>query len=160
MTATRLDCGVLVYQIWPRKPTPSTPFVMCRSVNKSPQNVCTPVSPVEDRRSWVVGRRSWVGGCGWATTRKVLLPAFVRPSSRTNNDTHMAPPTSSPPLTETQTWATDRAVSLVEVWALVAAFNGLVGAWRLLGVCRAARAGAKEFLRTLPRLADVWRAGE
>ena len=26
-------------------------------------------------------------------------------------------------------WAVDRAVSLIEVWALVAAFNGLVGAW-------------------------------
>jgi len=49
-------------------------------------------------------------------------------------------------------WAVDRAVSLPEVWALVAAFSGLVGAWRLLGVCRAARAGAKEFLGTLPRL--------
>jgi hypothetical protein len=91
-------------------------------------------------------------GCGWATTRKVLLPAFARPSSRTNNDTHIASPTSSPPLTETQSWATDRAVSFVEVWALVAAFNGLVGTWRLLGVWRAARAGAKEFLGTLPQL--------
>jgi hypothetical protein len=49
-------------------------------------------------------------------------------------------------------WSIDRAVSLSEVWALVAAFNGLVGAWRLLGVCRAARAGAKEFLGSLPRL--------
>jgi hypothetical protein len=49
-------------------------------------------------------------------------------------------------------WAVDRAVSLIEVWALVAAFNGLVGAWQLLGVCRAARAGVKEFLETLPRL--------
>jgi hypothetical protein len=38
------------------------------------------------------------------------------------------------------------------VWALVAVFSGLVGAWRLLGVCRAARAGAKEFLGSLPRL--------
>ena len=49
-------------------------------------------------------------------------------------------------------WAVDRAVSLLEVWALIAAFSGLVGAWRLLGVCRAAREGANEFLRTLPRL--------
>ena len=49
-------------------------------------------------------------------------------------------------------WSVDRAVTLSEVWALVAAFNGLVGAWRLLGVCRAARAGAKEFLGSLPRL--------
>jgi len=48
-------------------------------------------------------------------------------------------------------WAVDRAAS-PEVWALVAAFSGLVGVWRMLGVCRAARAGAKEFLGTLPRL--------
>jgi len=49
-------------------------------------------------------------------------------------------------------WAVDRAASLPEVWALVASFGGIVGAWRLLVVCRAARAGAKEFLGTLPRL--------
>jgi hypothetical protein len=53
---------------------------------------------------------------------------------------------------DAESWAVDRAVSLQEVWALVAAFNGLVGAWRLLGVCRAARAGTKEFLGSLPRL--------
>jgi hypothetical protein len=53
---------------------------------------------------------------------------------------------------DAESWAVDRAVSLQEVWALVAAFNGLAGAWRLLGVCRAARAGAKEFLGSLPRL--------
>ena len=57
-----------------------------------------------------------------------------------------------PPLADADSWAVDCAVSLSEVWALVAAFSGLVGAWRLLGVCRAARAGAKEFLGTLPRL--------
>jgi hypothetical protein len=48
--------------------------------------------------------------------------------------------------------AVDRVVSLIEVWALVAAFNGLVGAWQLMGICRVARAGAKEFLGTLPKL--------
>jgi hypothetical protein len=64
----------------------------------------------------------------------------------------MAPPTASPPLTDADSWAVDRTVSLPEVWALVAAFSGLVGAWRLLGVCRAARSGGKEFLGTLPRL--------
>jgi hypothetical protein len=61
-------------------------------------------------------------------------------------------PTPSTTRAEADSWAVDRAVSLLEVWALVAAFSGLVGAWRLLGVCRAARAGAKEFLGTLPRL--------
>jgi hypothetical protein len=38
------------------------------------------------------------------------------------------------------------------VWALVAAHLGLVGAWRMMRVCRAARVGAKEFLSTLPGL--------
>jgi len=66
--------------------------------------------------------------------------------------THMAPPTSSSTLMDARIWAVDRAVSLPEVWALVATFSGLVGAWRLLGVCRAARVGAKEFLGSLPRL--------
>jgi len=50
-------------------------------------------------------------------------------------------------------WTIDRAASLSEVWALVAEFSGLIGAWRLTGVCRAARAGgAKEWLGTLPGL--------
>ena len=53
---------------------------------------------------------------------------------------------------EARSWAVDHVLSLLEVWALVATFSGLVGAWQLLGVCRVARAGAKEFLGTLPRL--------
>jgi hypothetical protein len=56
------------------------------------------------------------------------------------------------------------------VWGLVAEKSGLVGAWQLMSVCRAARAGAKEFLSRLPglvvcgghtagasRVRDVWR---
>jgi hypothetical protein len=61
-------------------------------------------------------------------------------------------PSSSTTRGDADSWAVDRAVSLPEIWALVAASRGLVGAWRLLGVCRATRAGAKEFLGTLPRL--------
>jgi hypothetical protein len=49
-------------------------------------------------------------------------------------------------------WAVDRATSLPEVWAIVAKHLGLVGAWQLMLVCRAACAGAKEFLATLPGL--------
>jgi hypothetical protein len=49
-------------------------------------------------------------------------------------------------------WAVDRATSLAELWAIVAKHLGLVGAWQLMLVCRAACAGAKEFLATLPRL--------
>jgi hypothetical protein len=64
----------------------------------------------------------------------------------------MAPSTSSPRLTDAESWAVDHAISLTEVWALIAAFSGPVGAWWLLGVCRAARAGAKECLGSLPRL--------
>jgi hypothetical protein len=66
-------------------------------------------------------------------------------------------------------WAVERATALPEVWALVAKHRGVVGARRLMRVCRAARAGANEFLRTLPglvvcggvtsgeRVGDVWR---
>jgi hypothetical protein len=53
---------------------------------------------------------------------------------------------------DVDTWAVDCAVSLPEFWALVAARSGLVGAWRLAGVCRTARKGVREFLGTLPRL--------
>jgi hypothetical protein len=45
-----------------------------------------------------------------------------------------------------------RATALPEFWALVAEHSGLAGAWRLTGVCVAAREGAKEWLRTLPGL--------
>jgi len=48
------------------------------------------------------------------------------------------------------TWAIQHVLALVEIWALVAEHSGFVGAWRLTGVCRAARAGAKEWLGTLP----------
>jgi hypothetical protein len=49
-------------------------------------------------------------------------------------------------------WATSRVVALPEFWTLVAEHSGLAGAWRLTGVCVAAREGAKAWLRTLPRL--------
>jgi hypothetical protein len=49
-------------------------------------------------------------------------------------------------------WATSRATALPEIWALVAEHSGVVGAWRLTGVCVAAREGAKVWLRTLPGL--------
>jgi hypothetical protein len=67
-------------------------------------------------------------------------------------------------------WAVERATALPEVWALVAEHSGLVGAWRVMRVCKAARQGAKEYLSTLPGLVvcggftggggatdDVWR---
>jgi hypothetical protein len=80
----------------------------------------------------------------------------------------MAPPTTRGATRARASWAVDRATGLPEVWALVAVHLGLVGAWKLMRVCKAARAGAKEFLSTLPGLVvcggysggyrdDVWR---
>jgi hypothetical protein len=53
-------------------------------------------------------------------------------------------------------WHVERATSLSEIWARIAVFSGPVGAWRLTGVCRAARDGAKEHLRSLPGLVVVY----
>ena len=47
-------------------------------------------------------------------------------------------------------WATSRVLALPELWTLVAQHSGLVGAWRLTGVCRASREGARVWLRALP----------
>jgi hypothetical protein len=60
----------------------------------------------------------------------------------------MAPTDSS----DTNTWAIQHVLALVEIWALVAQHSGFVGAWRLTAVCRASRAGVKEWLGTLPGL--------
>jgi len=43
------------------------------------------------------------------------------------------------------------------VWAFVALHLGLVRAWRLMLVCKAARLGAKDFLETLPGLVVTMR---
>ena len=50
----------------------------------------------------------------------------------------------------TNTWAVQHVLALVEIWALVAQHSGFVRAWRITGVCRAALAGTKEWLGTLP----------
>ena len=63
----------------------------------------------------------------------------------------MAPSDSS----DTNTWAIQHVIALVEIWALVAQHSGFVGAWRLTGVCRASRAGVKEWLGTLPGLVVI-----
>jgi len=71
-------------------------------------------------------------------------------------------------------WVLDHATALPEVWAIVAMHLGLVGAWRLMLVNKAANTGSKGFLRTLKgfvvtaavdtttkgvrgALSDVWR---
>jgi hypothetical protein len=58
--------------------------------------------------------------------------------------------TSAPP-----SWHVEHATSLPEIWARIAVFSGLVGAWRLTEVCRVAREGVKEHLRSLPGLVIV-----
>jgi hypothetical protein len=58
----------------------------------------------------------------------------------------------APTTRATAKWATSRVVALPEFWTLVAEHSGLVGAWRLMRVCVAAREGAKAWLRTLPGL--------
>jgi hypothetical protein len=59
----------------------------------------------------------------------------------------------APPNTRARAnWAVERATALPEVWALVAKHRGVLGARRLMRVCRAARAGGLEYLRTLPGL--------
>ena len=63
-----------------------------------------------------------------------------------------SPPSPIAAQEEVDWWAVDRATGLPEVWALVAKHLGLVGAWRLMRVGVASRAGAKDFLSTLPGL--------
>ena len=46
------------------------------------------------------------------------------------------------------TWVADRVTSLPKMWAIVAQHLGFVGAWQLMLVCKAARVGAKDFLKT------------
>jgi hypothetical protein len=61
-----------------------------------------------------------------------------------------------------------------ELWGVIAEHSGFVGAWRLTGVCRASREGAKEWLRewlrvdanvlrfwrdVCPELRALWPAG-
>jgi hypothetical protein len=56
---------------------------------------------------------------------------------------------SAPPTARAES-AAARVLALWELWFIIAAHSGVVGAWRLAGVCRAARQGAKEWLRKLP----------
>jgi hypothetical protein len=58
-------------------------------------------------------------------------------------------PLSAPPTAHAESAAV-RVLALCELWFIIAAHSGVVGAWRLAGVCRAARQGAKEWLRKLP----------
>jgi len=80
-------------------------------------------------------------------------------------------PLNAPPSARAESAAAS-VLALCELWLIIAAHSGVVGAWRLAAVCRAARQGAKEWLRTLPGLLvcggyssaggharEVWRLG-
>jgi len=43
----------------------------------------------------------------------------------------------SPPAPQDGSWAATRVAALIELWVLIAMHSGVVGAWRLMGVCRA-----------------------
>jgi hypothetical protein len=58
----------------------------------------------------------------------------------------------APKSSQAANWAVQQVVALVEIWALIAEYSGFVGAWRLVGVCKASREGAMEWLRSLPGL--------
>jgi len=60
-------------------------------------------------------------------------------------------PLNAPPSARAESAAAS-VLALCELWLIIAAHSGVVGAWRLAGVCRAARQGAKEWLRILPGL--------
>jgi hypothetical protein len=49
-------------------------------------------------------------------------------------------------------WAVEQVTGLVELWALVSKYRGIVGTCQLMRVCKASHAGGKEHLRTLPGL--------
>jgi hypothetical protein len=65
-----------------------------------------------------------------------------------NNNNNNTNNTTDPPPSDD--WAVQIATALPEVWALVAENgDGLVAAWRLTSVCKAARVGVMGWLRTL-----------
>jgi hypothetical protein len=111
-----------------------------------------------------VGVVAFLGG-----TQKLDKDTTVGPiHTPTHTHAHHGAPHHSRDARARASWAVDRATALPEVWALVATHLGLVGAWRLTRVCKAARVGAKEFISTLPglvvcggrsggRVRDVWR---
>mmetsp|Transcript_32288 Transcript_32288/g.51702 ORF Transcript_32288/g.51702 Transcript_32288/m.51702 type:complete len:369 (+) Transcript_32288:583-1689(+) len=70
----------------------------------------------------------------------------------------MAAPT--PPRAYDGSRATARVLALSELWVFIAAYSGIVGAWRLTAVCKAAREGVKEHLRSLPGLVVIYEGTE
>jgi hypothetical protein len=54
-------------------------------------------------------------------------------------------------------WVAARVFARPELWGIIAEHSGYVGAWRLTGVCRASREGAKEWLRGDANVLRLWR---
>jgi len=75
-------------------------------------------------------------------------PLVARSGTRDSSSTM---PLSAPPSAHAGS-AAACVLALCEIWVIIAAHSGVVGAWRLVGVCRAARLGAKEWLRKLPSI--------
>jgi hypothetical protein len=101
---------------------------------------------------------------GWADEKqrhKVSPPpAILSPQLTTtvpNPHQHIHTIMASPPTHAHASWHVENATSLPEIWARIAVFSGPIGAWQLTGVCRAAREGAKEHLRSLPGLVVVYK---
>jgi hypothetical protein len=65
--------------------------------------------------------------------------------------------TTTPEEAEDVDSAASRVFARPELWALIAEHSGFVGAWRLTGVCRASREGAKERLRGDEKVLSFWR---
>jgi hypothetical protein len=101
---------------------------------------------------WLVSTERPVGclakvALSYYKTHTFRAPPLVdRASTRAPSSTM---PLSTPPTARAGS-AAARVLALCELWFIIAAHSGVVGAWRLAGVCRAARQGAKEWLRKLP----------
>jgi hypothetical protein len=80
-------------------------------------------------------------------------PSFLS-ASHNNTHTMAHPPTITEDAAhEEANWAGPLVAALPELWALIAEHTtSLVGLHRLMGVCRASRAGVREKLGTLPGL--------
>jgi len=91
-----------------------------------------------------------------------VTPRKLSPSLHTQLTTEVANTrthTTMPTTRAAANWAAPRVTALVEMWAIIAEHSGVVGAWRLMAVCKASRVGSRQWLRTLPRLMVCGRFG-
>jgi hypothetical protein len=89
----------------------------------------------------------------WQTIKCTYRCVARSTASRTPDSTPSSvAPTPPPNEEEADDWPISRVLALPELWAIVAEHSRVAGAWRLTGVCKAAREGARAWLRTLPGL--------